>query len=345
MASLPDDLRERLEAAPDDVGAIQDLVQEAFGPVDLDRSAVRLDPHGAPEPSCPACAGQRFGVPAELAEHGPAMCAAHAEMAATITEQRLTRAQVSNPEGWEAITHASSLLTEPTFGLPLALLRRLDEVADQRWLAQPPAPSRAEAELVLSLTEHLRGRPDDAADLLSSDRLPRDWLIELPMALSSAGLVDEAVAVGDALSELDQRSSAMYASDVAVILAWAGRAEQALQRVEMNLRRFPMDTWTNVHAGDVHLALSDRQRAEVAFGEALTIARAHGDAGDVLGAEQRLSELLADMPGREAERAAARRAELAERAAYSGLRLAVKVGRNDPCPCGSGRKYKRCCAA
>lgn len=25
------------------------------------------------------------------------------------------------------------------------------------------------------------------------------------------------------------------------------------------------------------------------------------------------------------------------------LRPAVKVGRNDPCPCGSGRKYKRCC--
>jgi uncharacterized protein len=23
----------------------------------------------------------------------------------------------------------------------------------------------------------------------------------------------------------------------------------------------------------------------------------------------------------------------------------VKVGRNDPCPCGSGKKYKRCCGA
>ncbi len=23
---------------------------------------------------------------------------------------------------------------------------------------------------------------------------------------------------------------------------------------------------------------------------------------------------------------------------------ADKVGRNDPCPCGSGRKYKQCCA-
>jgi uncharacterized protein len=26
-------------------------------------------------------------------------------------------------------------------------------------------------------------------------------------------------------------------------------------------------------------------------------------------------------------------------------RGAAKVGRNDPCPCGSGRKYKQCCGA
>jgi SEC-C motif domain protein len=26
-------------------------------------------------------------------------------------------------------------------------------------------------------------------------------------------------------------------------------------------------------------------------------------------------------------------------------RAAPKVGRNDPCPCGSGKKYKRCCGA
>ena len=24
---------------------------------------------------------------------------------------------------------------------------------------------------------------------------------------------------------------------------------------------------------------------------------------------------------------------------------AAKVGRNDPCPCGSGKKYKKCCGA
>jgi preprotein translocase subunit SecA len=27
------------------------------------------------------------------------------------------------------------------------------------------------------------------------------------------------------------------------------------------------------------------------------------------------------------------------------VRNASKVGRNDPCPCGSGRKYKKCCGA
>jgi uncharacterized protein len=27
----------------------------------------------------------------------------------------------------------------------------------------------------------------------------------------------------------------------------------------------------------------------------------------------------------------------------SGAPLRTKTGRNDPCPCGSGRKYKKCC--
>ncbi|MBQ8917973.1 MAG: SEC-C domain-containing protein, partial [Oscillospiraceae bacterium] len=25
------------------------------------------------------------------------------------------------------------------------------------------------------------------------------------------------------------------------------------------------------------------------------------------------------------------------------MRAGTKVGRNDPCPCGSGKKYKKCC--
>ena len=37
---------------------------------------------------------------------------------------------------------------------------------------------------------------------------------------------------------------------------------------------------------------------------------------------------------------------LAARGAHAGStyrRTTEKVGRNDPCPCGSGKKFKRCC--
>ena len=40
-----------------------------------------------------------------------------------------------------------------------------------------------------------------------------------------------------------------------MILAEAGRRQQALARVEQNLNRFPDDAWTHIHAADVHLAL------------------------------------------------------------------------------------------
>jgi tetratricopeptide (TPR) repeat protein len=28
---------------------------------------------------------------------------------------------------------------------------------------------------------------------------------------------------------------------------------------------------------------------------------------------------------------------------YESIRIMAKIGRNAPCPCGSGKKYKRCC--
>lgn len=332
---------------PIGLGAIQDLVEERFGPVDLDRSAVRLEPVGVPRPGCPACAGQRFGFPAELDEERAAMCAAHAGQARAITAERLERAPESNSEGWDAIVGASSLLAEPTFGLPLAVLRRLDEVSRRDPGTRLSADElRGDAELALAVAERLTGKPDEFAEFMSRALLRDVWLVELPMALAWGGLVDEAVAVGDALAALDEPNRAMFANDVAVILAQAGRAEEALERVAQNLRRFPDDVWTQIHAGDIHLALSDPARAERAFRDGLAMARARGDASGVAEANERLGRLLAEQPGREEEaRAATREMERASRAAYGASRVAVKIGRNDPCPCGSGRKYKRCCGA
>jgi uncharacterized protein YecA (UPF0149 family) len=37
--------------------------------------------------------------------------------------------------------------------------------------------------------------------------------------------------------------------------------------------------------------------------------------------------------------------DAAHEAPGAAHRPSPKVGRNDPCPCGSGKKYKRCCVA
>jgi SEC-C motif len=106
---------------PVGLGVIQDLVQDAFGPVDLDRSGVALRPAPAPRPGCPACAGRRFGFPGELTEAQAEMCDPHRSGARTVIASRIERARASNPAGWRAVEKGSariSDLPEPA-GTPL----------------------------------------------------------------------------------------------------------------------------------------------------------------------------------------------------------------------------------
>jgi SEC-C motif len=104
------------------LGAIQDLVQDAFGPVDLDRSAVRLDPVEPRDAGCAACRDERFGFPADLETALPLFCSPHRAAALAVTAARITRARESNAAGWRALGKASARihgLPEPG-GLPLA---------------------------------------------------------------------------------------------------------------------------------------------------------------------------------------------------------------------------------
>jgi uncharacterized protein len=45
------------------------------------------------------------------------------------------------------------------------------------------------------------------------------------------------------------------------------------------------------------------------------------------------------------ERSAGRPGNLRTERVTHGARVAPKPGRNDPCPCGSGKKFKKCCGA
>ncbi|MCL6613188.1 MAG: SEC-C domain-containing protein, partial [Firmicutes bacterium] len=55
-------------------------------------------------------------------------------------------------------------------------------------------------------------------------------------------------------------------------------------------------------------------------------------------------QLVREEPARE-RRARAIRTNREEDGGVVQRRVEKKVGRNDPCPCGSGRKYKKCCGA
>ena len=96
---------------PVGLGVVQDLVQDAFGPVDLDRSSVALQPPHVPHPGCPACAGAQFGFPGELAEAQAEMCNAHRSEANTVTASRIGRARASNQIGWRAIGTGSARIS------------------------------------------------------------------------------------------------------------------------------------------------------------------------------------------------------------------------------------------
>ncbi len=103
---------------PIGLGALQDLVQEAFGSIDLDRSDVMLDPVEPSYDDCAACGGRAFAFPSGLEDARERFCGAHKAAAKAVNVARLAHAHESNPAGWRAIDKAAmriNKLPEPTF--------------------------------------------------------------------------------------------------------------------------------------------------------------------------------------------------------------------------------------
>jgi hypothetical protein len=89
------------------LGALTDLVQHAFGDVDLDRSNVTLDPVEPVDEECPACKGHAFGYPGSLEDAKSTMCEQHRNAAVAVNTSRLLRARESNFAGWRAVDKAA----------------------------------------------------------------------------------------------------------------------------------------------------------------------------------------------------------------------------------------------
>jgi hypothetical protein len=272
------------------LGAITDVVQHAFGPVDLDRSLVELAAPKASVRGCPACAGRRFGFPAELAEARGEMCPAHQLEANKVINARLARANVSNPDGWGAIGDASIRLGRPH--LPNGLATKLAGAREGMYVVPERDVLAARAEHVVEAAGWFPGRRDELAMALGEEggQLP-DWLVMLVTDLGRAGLGAEAARVGDALARVDPDNRTLYEGDVAVALAEAGLAEETRVRVEANLTRWPDDLWIRIHAGDALLALGDLDGAKAHFETAVGIAEDADDMDGRYDAARRLRQI------------------------------------------------------
>jgi len=259
---------------PIGLGAITDLVQHAFGPVDLDRSPVELATVTAVHWGCPACAGGRFGFPGALADAKTAMCPAHLREAESVINRRLARANASNPDGWAAITTASLALDQPH--LPNGLAGRLPSAESSIYSIPEPGELAQRAAVVVEAAGWFRDRPDDFAAALGQEpalagQWP-DWLANLILDLGAAGLGSSAERVGDALAKVDPGRQALVDADVSVALAESGLADKARDRIAANLARWPHDLWVRIHAGDALAALGDPEGAREHFDAALRMA-------------------------------------------------------------------------
>lgn len=256
------------------LGAITDIVQHAFGPVDLDRSPVELAPAPRPDAGCPACRGRRFGFPADLAEARDRMCRPHRTEAEKVIRSRLARANASNPDGWAAITDASTRLGLPH--LPNGLATKLAPARHGVYVIDQPEELAERASLVVQAAAWFPGRVRDFTVALGEQPdwagMMPDWLVTLILDLGRAGLGAQAEKVGDALAEVDPDQRAFYHADIPVALAQAGMADQARARVAANLARWPDDVWVRIHAGDAYATLSDPATASTHFQTALDLA-------------------------------------------------------------------------
>jgi hypothetical protein len=247
------------------LGAITDFVQQAFGPVDLDRSLVELTVTDDPWPGCPACAGRRFKFPADLSDSRDVMCPAHRKEADRVIRRRMARAEGSNPAGWRMLADASARLSLPH--LPGGLATRL--------AAARKDPVRR-ARLLAEATAGFAGRPDDFGSALAenqdkADRFPR-WPVTLIRDLGQAGQGTEAVMLSEALAVVDPARRGWLSGEAARALAEAGDADEARAKIAENVERWPDDLPTRMLAGEALAVLGDTEAALAHFQVALPLA-------------------------------------------------------------------------
>jgi len=166
-----------------------------------------------------------------------------------------------------------------------------------------------------------------------------DPMLDLPRRISEANETELAVRVADALRFA---APSDMLGEMAIVYARAGDRQRALDITLRNLEHAFLPYVAEYQAGYVYRELGENDAAEAYFRRAFALAETKTDRAE---ATLRIATHLIDT-GRATEAAAfveqQRAAANAAPSAATGVRARPSVGRNDPCPCGSGKKYKKC---
>ena len=160
-------------------------------------------------------------------------------------------------------------------------------------------------------------------------------LLDLLVRLSENGEADLAVRIAQAL---EFGAPDNMKGEIALAYARAGDRDRALSQVLTNLETAEEPFVAEYKAGDVYLELAEPDAAEAYYRRSLSLAETASDRRE---ATLRIASLMIDS-GREAEAAAFVSQHQASAPAKAAREQLPAVGRNEPCPCGSGKKYKKC---
>ena len=351
---------------PIDTATVATVVAGAFGPLGIDLAPRALSAWPKPSPECPACAGTPYSVPFELDLARAVMCADHRAEALDVMVRVVRKAEVENPDAWEVFAHAAGDLL-PGLHVPYPIRNRLLDaeagiafdddkdrlLADQADALLAFAEWAGTAERYESAMWDLGWRPVDGP--AREDGHFDQFAHQVAYRLGAARQFALAARVVDALVPVIPYAAANLHGELATQLGEAGRIEEARRRIQLALEDPSRDLLTEIFAGEVDEAAGDAAGAEARYRSALAAARKARDSiyeHDIL---WHLIELLRDDDERadEVARLERERDRLHAESIVSGGDVTVapssnvqdfgrKVGRNEPCPCGSGRKFKRC---
>jgi len=178
-----------------------------------------------------------------------------------------------------------------------------------------------------------------------------EWLTTLPLQLAESGASNSALALAQRL--LPFSFGELLRPGLPRLAALAGEPELAQRTIQENRREYPHDAEILLEAALTWQVLEQPSKTEASLREALKYV------GSDLSLREEIVELLSEhltetkrsteLRQLQSQEAAWRRrfsppAVTDSRELGSTVRnVAVKIGRNDPCPCGSGKKYKKCC--